>query len=63
MADFGNDGQDMKTEGVVATAPARLETSVSRLPPTVRRALCWCAIILAVALLFGLSSLAAWWPR
>jgi len=62
MADFGDDGQDVKAENAVPTSPARLEITLMRLPPALRRAFCWCAIIMAVALFFGLSSLAAWWP-
>lgn len=63
MENSGDEQQEVKAEAVASAAPAQIEPALRRLPQSVRRALGWCAITLAVALIFSLSSLAAWWPR
>lgn len=63
MADTGDERQDVKAEAVASAAAVRSAISLWQMPQPIRRALGWCAITAAVALIFGLSSLAAWWPR
>lgn len=63
MADTGDERQDVTAEEVVAPSPGWLGEALTRMPRALRRGLGWCAVAAGVALIFSLSSLAAWWPR